>query len=169
MRALTTRLPTSAHPSGTDPKSLARVTYPGTSTNSVTANAVSQGSVAALVLASAAVVALAIAVTAPLATTVIGLIGFGLLHNVLELRYVLGRYGWVLGGRVGGLLLVLITGVVGTRLLAGYLGSWGRAGEIVLGYAVLAAGAWLGLTTSSSSRTCTTSSRWSSSGPGRSA
>ncbi len=38
----------------------------------------------------AAAVALAVAVRAPLATTVLGLMAFGVLHNVLELRYVSG-------------------------------------------------------------------------------
>ena len=82
--------------------------------------------------------ALAIATQAPLATTVIGLILFGILHNVLELRYVLGRFGWILDGRVGLLLLTFTTGIVLVRLGGAYLGSWSRPVEIMLGYAVLA-------------------------------
>ncbi|MBP8882407.1 MAG: hypothetical protein KBG77_15045 [Dermatophilaceae bacterium] len=97
-----------------------------------------------MALAAAALVALAIATRAPLATTVIGLICFGILHNVLELRYVLGRFGWVLDGQVGLLLLTLITGICATRLGGAYLGTWSRPLEITLGYAVLAAGAYLG-------------------------
>ncbi|MEI2827788.1 MAG: hypothetical protein V9F04_16405 [Dermatophilaceae bacterium] len=89
--------------------------------------------------------ALAIATQAPLATTVIGLILFGILHNVLELRYVLGRFGWILDGRVGLLLLTFTTGIVLVRLGGAYLGSWSRPVEIMLGYAVLAAGAAIGL------------------------
>ncbi len=48
----------------------------------------------------AAAVALAVAVRAPLATTVLGLMAFGVLHNVLELRYVSGRFAPVLSGRL---------------------------------------------------------------------
>lgn len=99
----------------------------------------------AVPLAAAAVGALAIATQAPLATTVIGLILFGILHNVLELRYVLGRFGWVFDGRVGWLLLTFTTGIVLVRLGGAYLGSWSRPVEILLGYAVLAAGAVIGV------------------------
>ena len=42
---------------------------------------------------AAATGAMALATRAPLATTVLGLIAFGVLHNVLEIRYVAGRFG----------------------------------------------------------------------------
>jgi hypothetical protein len=80
-----------------------------------------------------------------LATTVIGLICFGILHNVLELRYVLGRFGDLLTGTVGLLLVVLVSGIAVARLGGAYLGGWSRPVEILLGYAVLGAGAWIGL------------------------
>jgi hypothetical protein len=96
-------------------------------------------------LAAAAVAALSIAVSAPVATTVIGLICFGILHNVLELRYVLGRFGDVLSGTVGLLLVALVSGIAVTRLGAAYLGGLAQPAEIALGYAVLGAGAWIGL------------------------
>jgi hypothetical protein len=84
--------------------------------------------------AGAAVLALAVALRAPLATTVLGLICFGVLHNVLELRYVTGRFATVLSGPFLWLLLALVTGIVLCRLLAL------RTPEIVLAYAVLGAG-----------------------------
>jgi hypothetical protein len=96
-------------------------------------------------LATAAALGLAIAVSAPLATTVIGLICFGILHNVLELRYVLGRFGDLLSGSVGLLLVILVSGIAVTRLGGAYLGGWARPAEILLGYAVLGAGTWIGL------------------------
>jgi hypothetical protein len=94
---------------------------------------------AALVLlgfGGAAALALTVAVRAPLATMVLGLIGFGVLHNVLELRYVAGRFGAVLRGPLLGTLLGLVTGIVICRLLGL------RVPEIVLAYGVLAAGVW---------------------------
>lgn len=78
--------------------------------------------------------ALGVALRAPLATTVLGLIAFGVLHTVLELRYVAGRFGTVLGGRFLVLLATLITGIVVCRL------AGARTPEILLGYGVLAAG-----------------------------
>jgi len=77
--------------------------------------------------------------------TVVGLILFGVLHNVLELRYVLGRFGDLLAGRVGVLLVVLVTGIVLARLAGAYVGVTARTAEILLGYTVLAAGAAVGL------------------------
>lgn len=70
-----------------------------------------------------ATVALGIAVRAPLTTTVLGLIAFGVLHNVLEIRYVAGRFAQILTGRFLALLLIMITGIVGCRLAAGYVGE----------------------------------------------
>jgi len=84
--------------------------------------------------AGCAAVALVVALRAPLATTVLGLIGFGVLHNVLELRYVAGRFAGVLSGRLLWLLAVLVTGIVACRLLVL------RTPEILLAYGVLAAG-----------------------------
>ena len=87
----------------------------------------------------ASALALALALRAPLATTVLGLIAFGVLHNVLELRYVTGRFAGVLRGRLLVALAVLITGIVLCRLAAA------RTPEILLGYAVLATGVLVGL------------------------
>lgn len=92
-----------------------------------------------------AVAALALAVRAPLAVTVLGLIAFGVLHNVLELRYVAGRFAAILTGRFLILLVILISGIVACRLLAGYLPGFARHAEIGLGYLVLAVGCGYGL------------------------
>ena len=51
--------------------------------------------------AQAAVAALALALRLPVATTVLGLAVFGVVHNVLELRYVAGRFEAV-ASRKGG-------------------------------------------------------------------
>src|SRR6185369_11978421 len=54
-----------------------------------------------------AAAALVLALRAPLAVMVLGLIAFGVLHNVLELRYVAGRYETILRGRLLWVLLAL--------------------------------------------------------------
>lgn len=96
-------------------------------------------------LVTATIAALGLALRLPIATTVLGLALFGVLHNVLELRYVVGRFGAVLSGPFLWLLLVLITGVLVCRLVPG--GAATRAAEIVLCYALLGAAcvrAWRG-------------------------
>jgi len=86
-----------------------------------------------------ATAALAIAIHAPLATTVLGLMAFGVLHNILELRYVTGRFATVLSGPLLMALIVLITVIVLCRLAAAAVGEWARPAEICIGYGVLAA------------------------------
>jgi hypothetical protein len=92
------------------------------------------------VVATAALVA---ALRLPATVTVVGLAMFGILHNVLELRYVAGRFEAILTGRFLGLLLALVTGIVLCRLLPMF--SWSRGAEILLGYLVLAAACGWGL------------------------
>jgi hypothetical protein len=93
-----------------------------------------------------AAVALALAVLAPLATTAVALMAFGVLHNVLELRYIGGRFPSVTAGPLLRLLLVLISGIVLVRVLgAGFGLALAVPAEIVLTYAVLAAAAVSGL------------------------
>jgi len=87
-------------------------------------------------LVLAAVVALALALRVPVATAVLGLVAFGALHNVLELRYVTGRFDTVLAGPFLALLVALVTGVMVCRLLPPGNGS--RAAEIGLSYVLLA-------------------------------
>jgi hypothetical protein len=88
--------------------------------------------VPALGMAMAAAAALALALRAPLAVTVAGFVIFGALHNVLELRYVLGRFADILTGRFLGALVGLVTAIAICRLLA-----LPRT-EILVGYALLA-------------------------------
>jgi hypothetical protein len=78
---------------------------------------------------------LALALRLPVATTALGLVAFGVPHNVLELRYVAGRFDAVLAGPFLGLLAALITGVLICRLLPVSTGT--RAAEIVLSYVLL--------------------------------
>ena len=86
-------------------------------------------------LVLATIGALGLALRLPVATTVLGLALFGVLHNVLELRYVLGRFSSLLTGPFLTLVLALITGVLVCRLLPG--GAVTRAAEIVLCYVLL--------------------------------
>ncbi|GGM11811.1 hypothetical protein ACFFX1_25925 [Dactylosporangium sucinum] len=95
---------------------------------------------ASLLFVAAAGAALAVALRAPLATVVLGLIAFGVLHNVLELRYVTGRFAPVLNGRFLAVLLGLISAIVLCRIAAMFIGQPARYAEILVGYAVLAAG-----------------------------
>lgn len=88
---------------------------------------------------AAGAVALGVATHAPLATTVLGLMAFGVLHNILELRYVTGRFAAVLSGRLLLWLFGLITVIVLCRLAAVVVGQPARLAEIVVGYAVLGA------------------------------
>src|SRR5215213_3629429 len=101
------------------------------------ARSASVGSAATGWLVLAAVAALALALRMPAATTVLGLVAFGVLHNVLELRYVAGRYESVLNGRFLLLLVGLVTAVAVCRLAP--VGYASRAAEIALSYILLAA------------------------------
>jgi hypothetical protein len=86
-----------------------------------------------------AAAALAVAMQAPLATTVLGLMAFGVLHNVLELRYVAGRFAPVLSGQLLVVLIALITAIVLCRVAGMVVGQPARLAEILMGYAVLGA------------------------------
>ena len=107
--------------------------------------AVHRSSTITLLVLAAVCLSLAIALGAPIATAVIGLILFGILHNLLEIRYVAGRFGGLLGRPFLELLVALVTGIVVCRLLAGVVGRPARLAEIVLGYVILAAAARHGL------------------------
>ncbi|MET9614090.1 hypothetical protein [Kitasatospora indigofera] len=86
---------------------------------------------------AATALALAAALRAPAGTAVLGLALFGILHNVLELRYVTGRFESVLAGPFLNLLVALITGIVLCRLLP--VSTASRTAEILLVYGLLAA------------------------------
>jgi hypothetical protein len=93
-----------------------------------------------------AVVSLGFALRAPLATSALALMIFGVLHNVLELRYIGGRFTALMGRPLLRLLLALITGIVLVRLLGAAFGlAWTIRAEIILTYCVLGAAAWMGL------------------------
>jgi hypothetical protein len=79
---------------------------------------------------------LALALRLPAGTAVVGLASLGILHNVLELRYVAGRFGGVLRGPFARMLGALIGGIVVVRLLPPSAVS--RDAEILLAYALLA-------------------------------
>lgn len=90
--------------------------------------------------------ALGLALRVPIATTAVALMAFGVLHNVLEIRYVGGRFATLLSGAFLKLLLALITGIVLCRLLGALFGGgWSMRAEIVLSYGLIVAAAWLGL------------------------
>ncbi|MFF2751393.1 hypothetical protein ACFVVA_38400 [Kitasatospora sp. NPDC058048] len=93
--------------------------------------------------ALSAVLALALALRAPTGLAVLGLAVFGLLHNVLELRYVAGRFAAVLTGPLLRLLLALVTGIVLCRLLPPSRAA--QSAEILLAYGLLAAACRYGL------------------------
>ena len=89
-------------------------------------------------MAAYVVVAAVLASRAPLLASVAGLMVLGILHNVLELRYVLRRWAGVFAGRFGVAVLALVTFIAIGRL-AGAVPAVRRA-EVVLGMAVLALG-----------------------------
>ena len=98
-----------------------------------------------LLVLAAVGASLAVALGAPMGTAVIGLILFGILHNLLEIRYVAGRFSGVLARPFLDLLVALVTGIVVCRLLVGVVGRPAQLAEILLGYAVVAAAARHGL------------------------
>ena len=90
-------------------------------------------------------VSLALATRAPLTVTVLGLILFGVLHNILEIRYVAGRFASLLTGRFLILLLILTSGIALCRLTAQFWPDVARYAEIGIGYLILLAGCRIGL------------------------
>lgn len=97
-----------------------------------------------LALAGATIVATGVVtvagIRAPLTVAVIGLMLFGVLHNVLEIRHVLGTFSALLTPPVLGLVGILVLGIMAARV-------WGpsaRLFEILLGYGVLAVGLGIG-------------------------
>ena len=87
-------------------------------------------------LAVVTVGALALALTLPLATSVFGLLLFGVLHNYFELRYLVGRFSGLFTRRLFELTLLGLTVIVMIRLLP--LGGLARPLEIVAVYGLLA-------------------------------
>lgn len=93
-----------------------------------------------------AALSLGLSLRAPLATTAVALMVFGVLHNVLELRYIGGRFSNLLAGPLLQLLITLVTGIVVVRLVGALVGTlWTMRLEIILTYSILAAAVWIGL------------------------
>lgn len=122
----------------TDRRKHGRVSGPESSSG---ASAGTRSRAVTLFVLAAAAASLALALRSPVATSVVGVILFGVLHNLLELRYVVGRFSAVLGRPFLDLLVALITGVVVCRLLVGMVGRPAQLAEIAFGYAVLLAAA----------------------------
>ena len=83
-----------------------------------------------MIMVGAAALALALALRAPLSLTVLGLLLFGALHNVLEIRYVAGRFAALLTGRFLLLLLALTSGIAFCRLTAQFWPVGSRYAEV---------------------------------------
>lgn len=98
-----------------------------------------------LLMLAAVAASLLVSTAAPMATAVVGLILFGVLHNLLEIRYVVGRFSSLLTPPFLYLLATLVGAVAVSRLLSGVAPGPARLAEIVLGYAILAAAAQHGL------------------------
>ena len=85
--------------------------------------------------------ALVVSLMSAVSTVVLGVILLGVLHAVLELRYVTGRFSGLalgLGRPFLRLLAVLVAGIVVARLLGGLVGRPGNIVEVVLGYTIVA-------------------------------
>ena len=89
-----------------------------------------------------AVLSLALSVVAPMATFVRGLVCVGGLAATLSSRYLVGRFGALLDPAFARVLVVLVTGVALSGLLARIVGRPAELVAITLGYGVLAAGVW---------------------------
>lgn len=84
---------------------------------------------------------LAVSLASAVSTVVLGVVLLGVLHAVLELRYVAGRFSGLalgLGRPFMRLVAVLLAGIVLSRLLGGLVGRPANVAEILLGYALVA-------------------------------
>ena len=98
-----------------------------------------RGTVLSLAFVATAAVVLAATLASAVAAVVVGVILLGVLHAILELRYVAGRFSGLalgLGRRFVGVLALLLAGAVVSRLLAGIVGRPAQVLEIVLSYAI---------------------------------
>ncbi|HEX5967745.1 MAG TPA: hypothetical protein VFY88_04645 [Intrasporangium sp.] len=99
-----------------------------------------RGTVLLLGFVATAAGVLAATLASSVATVVVGVILLGVLHAILELRYVAGRYSGLalgLGRRFLGVLALLLVGAVVSRLLVGLVGRSAQVAEVVLGYAIV--------------------------------
>lgn len=94
----------------------------------------------------AAVVLGVLVLRAPMPVSVFGLAIFGILHVCLELRYVIGRFADGLGGVLGWVLVLLLSLMVGTRVVASSVdATLGHRLESMGAFALLGLAIWLGL------------------------
>lgn len=98
------------------------------------------GIVAVLATVAATVAVTFLGVSVPLAVSVLGLVLFGALHNVLEIRQVLGTFTEI----VTPSWLALLGVLVGAIMLGRLVGPAARPLEITVGYAVLGLALLLG-------------------------
>jgi hypothetical protein len=89
-------------------------------------------------IAGLTLVALVLATRVPLLASVVGLMVFGILHNVLELRYVVRRCRATLARWFLPSVLGVVTVIAFARLLGPMTGA--RRTELVAGFAILALG-----------------------------
>lgn len=97
-------------------------------------------------LAVGASAALTLAVAAPLPVTVLGLAGLGAVHLVLEINYVVGRFGGLVRRDAWLAIAGVLTLIAVARTLAGLGGAgreYARLGEIIAAFGVAGIAAWL--------------------------
>lgn len=97
-------------------------------------------------LAVGASATLALSVAAPLPVTVLGLAGLGTVHLVLEINYVLSRFGGLVRRNAWQAIAVVLTLIALARTLAGLGGpgrEYARLGEIIAAFVVAGIAAWL--------------------------
>lgn len=99
----------------------------------------------ALGFAVIALMLAALAIGAPMPLAVFGLALFGIVHICLELRYVIGRFAGPLAGRFGWLLVLALSLMVLTRLVATLNLTLGRQLEAAGAFVLLGLAAWIGL------------------------
>ena len=99
--------------------------------------------VAGGILALAGVLLLPLAVALPAQTTMYGLATFGLMHVAFELRYVIGRFRASVDGVLAALLVLTLSLIALSRVVASMFPTVGQPIEIILGVAILGLGVWV--------------------------
>lgn len=94
-------------------------------------------------LAGSGLLLLPLALAAPIPLTTFGLAALGLLHVAFELRYVIGRFRGTVDALLGTVLALILSLIALSRVLAALFPTVGQPVEILLGMAILAAGAWV--------------------------
>lgn len=103
------------------------------------------GRAAGLVLVGAAVGLAVLVLRAPMAVSVFGLASLGILHICLELRYVIGRFADNLAGTLGWVLLLVLTLLAGTRVVATADPTLGHRLEALGAFGLVSLAVWIGL------------------------